>query len=377
MNQIQILEKLISYKSISETSNIEIAEFIIDFLKKIGFKSNKIEGHKGRFNVYSCIGPDKDGGIILSGHTDVVPTTGQSWLTDPFKLHQKGRRLYGRGSADMKGFISVVLSLMKKVKTNKLKKPIHLIFSYDEEVGCIGIQKLLPFLKKLKPRPKYCIVGEPTEMKLVTQHKGKKKFDVIFHGVEAHSSLIEDGVNSISYCANFLNFLAKKEKSLRKNKNLDFSPCYSTINVGTINGGIAVNIIPKICSIEFEIRDIPNSKTTELIEEIQSYLINLEKEMKIENKRCKIEFLEKNDFPPLYTEPQSEIVSKCLRVLKSNSIDTVSFGTEAGLFNKLNLQTIVCGPGSIKQAHKPNEFIELSQLKKCEKFLIKIIDTLY
>ena len=377
MNQIQILEKLISYKSISETSNIEIAEFIIDFLKKLGFKSNKIEGHKGRFNVYSCIGPDKDGGIVLSGHTDVVPTTGQSWHTDPFKLHQKGRRLYGRGSADMKGFISVVLSLMKKVKTNKLKKPIHLIFSYDEEVGCIGIQKLLPFLKKLKPRPKYCIVGEPTEMKLVTQHKGKKKFDVIFHGVEAHSSLIEDGVNSISYCASFLNFLAKKEKSLRKNKNLDFSPCYSTINVGTINGGIAVNIIPKICSIEFEIRDIPNSKTADLIEEIQSYLINLEKEMKIENKRCKIEFLEKNDFPPLYTEPQSEIVSKCLRVLKSNSIDTVSFGTEAGLFNKLNLQTIVCGPGSIKQAHKPNEFIELSQLIKCEKFLIKIIDNLY
>lgn len=377
MNQIQILEKLISYQTVSETSNVKIAEFIIKFLKNFGIQSKKIQGHKGRFNIYSCIGPRVDGGIVLSGHTDVVPVTGQSWLTDPFKMHQKGNRLYGRGSADMKGFISVVLSLIKTIKKDKLKKPIHLIFSYDEEVGCIGIQKLIPFLKKLRPTPKFCIVGEPTEMKLITQHKGKKNFDVIFHGVESHSSLIEDGVNSISYCVDFLNFLKKKENSLKRNRNVDFSPSYSTINVGKINGGIAVNIIPRICSIEFEIRDIPNFKTSKLVNEIQTFLINLEKKMKMKNKKCKIEFFEKNDFPPLYTEPKSEIVSKCLSILKSNSIDTVSFGTEAGLFNKLNFQTIVCGPGSIKQAHKPNEFIELSQLKKCEKFLTQLISSLY
>lgn len=377
MKQIQILEKLISYKTISETSNLDLAEFIIKFLDKFDVKSKKIQGHKGRFNIYSRIGPNIDGGIVLSGHTDVVPVTGQSWLTDPFKLYQKGQRFYGRGSADMKGFISVVLSLVKKIKKDKLKKPIHLIFSYDEEVGCIGIQKLLPFLKKLRPKPKFCIVGEPTEMKLITQHKGKKNFQVVFHGVEAHSSLIDEGVNSISYCANFLNFLDKKEKILRRKKNSDFYPSFSTINVGRINGGIAVNIIPKICTIDFEIRDIPNFKTSKLINEIQFYLINLEKKMKLKSKKCKIEFFEKNDFPPLFTEPESEIVSKCLGILKSNTVDTVSFGTEAGLFNKLNFQTIVCGPGSIKQAHKPNEFIELSQLKKCENFLIQIINSLY
>ncbi len=377
MNQIQILEKLISYKTISETSNIDLAEFIIKFLEKFDIKSKKIQGHKGRFNIYSRIGPNVDGGIVLSGHTDVVPVSGQDWITDPFKLHKKGQRFYGRGSADMKGFISVVLFLMEKVKKDKLKKPLHLIFSYDEEVGCIGIQKLLPFLKKLKPKPKFCIVGEPTEMKLITQHKGKKNFQVIFHGVEAHSSLIDEGVNAINFCANFLSFLEKKEKNLRKIKNSDFYPSFSTINVGRIDGGIAVNIIPKICTLEFEIRDIPNFKTSKLVNEIQLYLSEMEKKMKMKNKKCKIEFFEKNDFPPLFTEPKSEIVSKCLSILKSNSVDTVSFGTEAGLFNRLNFQTIVCGPGSIKQAHKPNEFIELSQLKKCEKFLMKVIDSLY
>ncbi len=373
----EILTKLISFQSISETSNNKLADFIISFLKKFDVQAEKIEGHKGRFNIYCRIGPKVDGGIILSGHTDVVPTTGQKWSTNPFKLTKKNNKLYGRGSADMKGFISVVLFLIKDIRKDKLKRPLHLIFSYDEEIGCIGIQKLVPFLKKIKPKPKFCIVGEPTEMKVVNQHKGKKNFLVCFHGIESHSSLIDDGVNSILYCAEFINFLEKKQKILRNKENIKFTPSFTTINVGKINGGIAVNIIPKTCKLEFEIRDIPNFQTNKLIEDIKNYLSKLEKEMKFYDKRCFIELQEQNDFPPLNTQENLEIISLCLNNIKNNSIETVSFGTEAGIFNKLGFQTVVCGPGSIKQAHKPDEFIELIQLKKCENFLKKIIKSLY
>ena len=377
MNTEEILRKLISYKTVSETSNNYLADFIIKFLKGLGIKAIKIKGEEGRFNVYCKIGPNVDGGIILSGHTDVVPTEGQEWKTNPFELVRKKNKLFGRGSADMKGFIAVVLSLMKGIKKDHLKKPLHLIFSYDEEIGCIGIQKLIPFLKKIKPKPKFCIVGEPTEMKLVNQHKGKKNFLVTFHGVEAHSSLIDDGVNSVLFCSEFVNFLKNKQVILKKRKNKKFSPNYTTINVGKINGGIAVNIIPKKCKIEFEIRDIPDFQTHTLLKEIKKFLFKLEKDMKKLNKKCFIEFEEQNDFPPLNTSDNQEIISLCLKNIKSNSIETVSFGTEAGIFNKLGFQTVVCGPGSIKQAHRPDEFIELDQLKKCEIFLKKIINTLY
>ena len=377
MDLLTIFEKLISYQTVSEKTNKELALFIISYLKNLNIKATKIEGEKGRFNIYSRIGPIVDGGIILSGHTDVVPVEGQNWSTNPFKLIRKGDKLFGRGTSDMKGFIAVVLSLIKDIDVNKLKRPIHLIFSYDEEVGCLGIQKLIPFLSKLKPKAKFCIVGEPTEMKLVNQHKGKRNYYVCFNGIESHSSLIENGVNAINYCAKFLEYLIKKQIKIKKNKDINFNPSFSTINVGRINGGIAVNIIPGQCEIEFEIRDTPNFNTNQLINEIKEYLIKLEAEMKIKNNNCSVKLIEQNTFPPLNTNDDSEVISLCLKNLKSNSLDTVSFGTEAGIFSKLNLQTVVCGPGSIKQAHKPNEYIRISQLKKCEIFLKKIIKSLY
>ena len=373
----KILQKLVSFKTISETSNKQLVDFISRFLKTYGINAKKIEGDKNQYNLYCRIGPRVDGGVVFSGHTDVVPTNGQKWKTNPFKLTKKKNRLYGRGTSDMKGFIAVVLSLIKKIKITELKKPIHLIFSYDEEIGCIGIQKLVPFLKKLKPKPIFCIVGEPTEMKLVNQHKGKKNYLVSFNGIESHSSLIDDGVNSIKYCSKFIDFLEKKQVVLRKKKNNNFHPNFSTINIGRISGGIAVNIIPKKCDLEFEIRDTPSFKTEELITEIIIFLKNLEEMMKRKNKNCFIKFKKNNYFPPFKTKEDSDVITFCLRSLNSNSINSVSFGTEAGVFNKLNFQTIVCGPGSIKQAHKPDEFIELNQIKKCENFLEKVINQLY
>ncbi len=377
MNLEKILSKLISYPTISEKSNRDLADFIINYLKAFGIKAEKIEGDKGRFNIFSSIGPKNEGGIVLSGHTDVVPVTGQNWSFDPFKMTKISDKLYGRGSSDMKGFIAVVLSLIKKLNVKKMKKPLYLIFSYDEEIGCLGIQKLIPFLKKIRPKPKFCIVGEPTEMKLVNQHKGKKNFLVHFKGVEAHSSLINDGVNSINYCSKFINFLEKKQKYIEKQKDKTFNPDFTTINVGTILGGIAVNIIPNNCELEFEIRDTPRFKTKKLLVQINEFLSKLEKQMKQSNNNCYIKLEEQNNFPPLKTNENLEIISLCSKQLRSNSINSVSFGTEAGILSELGFQTVVCGPGSIAQAHKPDEYIEINQLRKCEDFIEKIIGTLY
>ena len=278
----------------------------------------------------------------------------------------------------MKGFIAVVLATIPKLKISKLKKPLHLIFSYDEEIGCVGIQKLIPFLKKIKPKPSFCIVGEPTEMKLVNMHKGKKNFLVSFKGIESHSSLIENGVNAIDYCAEFINFLKNLQKTLIKTKrHKKFNPPYPTINIGKIQGGLAVNIIPENCELEFEIRDTPNLNTEKIINEIKVFLKKIKKEMKEKNKKCSVNFKILNNFPPLETNEKKKIINLALEKLKSNSISTVSFGTEAGVFNKVGFETIVCGPGSIEQAHKPNEYIEEKQLKKCDEFLTKIIDFLY
>ncbi len=372
-----LLSKLISFKTISRQSNKELIIFIKDYLKKNNIDSTLFEGEKNQFNLYSKIGPNVNGGIIFSGHTDVVPTDGQKWKSDPFKLVKKKNKYFGRGACDMKGFIATLLSSIPEIKIENLKKPIHLIFSYDEEIGCVGIQKIIPFLKKIKPKPQFCIVGEPTEMKLINQHKGKKNFVTEFNGIESHSSLIDNGVNSILYCMHFIEFLKKLQLKLKTEKSAQFSPPYSTINIGVVNGGVAVNIVPNFCSLEFEIRDTPNLKTNKIINTIESFLNNLEKQMKKKNNKCFINFKQTNDFPPLKTESDKKIISLVLNKLESNSIESVSFGTEAGVFDKLGFETIVCGPGSIKQAHKANEFIEHKQLLKCKNFLLKTFEYLY
>ena len=373
-----ILKKLISFPTISQTSNKEMVTFIDSYLKKFNLKGNLVQGEKNQFNYHCVLGPKKDGGIIFSGHTDVVPTEGQNWNTDPFELVKKKNRYYGRGTCDMKGFISSCLSIVPLIKMNKLKKPIHFVFSYDEEIGCVGIRKFIPFLKKLKPKPNFCIVGEPTEMKLVTQHKGKKNFLVTFYGHEAHSSLVEDGINSISYCGKFIQYLSEIQKEIKiKYHNNNFYPNYPTINIGVIKGGIAVNIIPRECAIEFEIRDTPEMDSTKIINKIKKYLKSLEFEMKKNFRNCRIKLEIKNNFPPLSNDDSSDLIPICLQTLKKNSTSAVSFGTEAGVFSELGFETVVCGPGSIRQVHKPNEFVDIKQLEECKRFLLNLVDQQY
>ena len=378
MSTEQILKKLISFKSISEQENISLLNFVSSYLKKFNLNVKIINRHHNRANLYCRVGPNSAGGLMLSGHTDVVPVENQKWKTNPFELCKKGKNYFGRGTADMKSFVAIVLSLVPKIIASNPKKPVHIMLSYDEEIGCVGIQKAIPFLKSLKKKPSYCIVGEPTEMKVVTEHKGKKNFFVSFNGVESHSSQIDRGVNSIKYAAKFIAYLNTLEKKL-KNKsfqNKNYDPPYSSINVGLIRGGTALNIIPSICNLEFEIRDLPSNNISNIIVKIKEYLFsNLEKEMKREDEKCFIKFSITNNFPPLKSLINNRIVNLALKNLNTNITETVSFGTEAGVFNKIPIETIVCGPGSIDQAHKPNEFISIEQIKKYEIFLEKIIKT--
>ena len=376
----KLISKLISYKTISENENISLLNFISEYLSKYNVSSKIINKTDNRANLYARLGPDVSGGIMFSGHTDVVPVEGQEWDSNPFVLKKRGEKLYGRGTADMKSFIAVTLSLVPKIVKLNLKKPIDLMFSFDEEIGCVGIQKAIPFIKKMKHKPSSCIVGEPTEMKVINQHKGKKNFLVIFNGIESHSSLVDKGVNSIKYAAKFIYFLKSVEEELKKKSNLNksFDPPYASINIGKINGGLALNIIPKECKIEFEIRDLPNTDSEAIKNKINDFLyLNLEKEMKKENKACSINFHITNNFPPLKTNQKDSLINLCLRSVNSNKTGSVSFGTEAGVFDKIGIETIVCGPGSINQAHKPNEFINKNQIHKCEIFLEKIIKNLY
>lgn len=375
MNTEKILKDLIDFKTISQTENNSLVNYIINYLEKFNIKSTVIPGNNNQSNLYARIGPDIHGGVFLSGHTDVVPVNGQNWLFNPFKATEKGNKIYGRGTADMKGFISVVLAMVPKIMKSKIKTPIHLMFSYDEEIGCVGIKKAIPFIKNMRYKPKYCIVGEPTNMKLINKHKGKKNLKVTFFGVESHSSLIENGLNAIDYAGTFIHFLRGIQKELQKKKYLDenFVPPFSTINIGKISGGIALNIIPKECQIDFEIRNLPSLNSANLIKKIKVHLNKLESEMKMKNKKSKIIFEIEDSFPGLATDENKSIVNIGLRALKSNKVSTVSFGTEAGLFQKLGIQTIVCGPGSIEQAHKANEYVKKDQLNKCEIFLDKVI----
>jgi len=373
----QIFAKLVSFQTVSETSNRLLIDYIYEYLKSFQLNPRKIHGDDGRFNLLCQIGPNSPGGLVLSGHTDVVPVSGQKWNNNPFNLIEKNGTFFGRGACDMKGFIASVLSMIPVIMTKKLLKPIFLIFSYDEEVGCVGIQKLVPILKKIKPKPSFCIVGEPTQMKIVNKHKGKKNYEILLTGIESHSSLIEDGVNAIEYSGEVIRYLKSLQKEFKKNfYDKDFQPPFPTVNIGTISGGTAVNIIPNKCSLEFEIRDTPKLSDDKINTKLKLLQKNTESMMKEKNKKCSVKLIRKNNFPPLQTDSNKKIINISMKALDSNFLTSVSFGTEAGVFHKLGIQTIVCGPGSIKQAHKPNEFIRKNQISECEIFLNNFIDNI-
>ena len=378
-NSIEILKKLVSFDTTSFKSNLDLIKFIENYLNDLNIKSELIyDETKNKANLFTTIGPNLQGGIVLSGHTDVVPITKQNWTSDPFILTERDDKLFGRGSSDMKGFIAIVLSRVSAMVEKKLKKPIHLAFSYDEEIGCVGVHSLLDLIKKKSINPEFCIVGEPTSMEMVIGHKGKHAYDVKVDGLSCHSGQAPNGVNAINYASKLINYIEEinKEKSIKGPFDNDYEIPYSTLHTGLIKGGTILNIVPKLCQFEFEIRHLAEDDPLEIIQRIKQYTEELLiKEMHNISSTTNIEINEKINYPGLNISESISPVKQVKELLGNSSHKKVVFGTEGGLFKReLNLPTIICGPGSIDQAHKPDEFISIQQIEKGGTFIDKLIN---
>ena len=375
---INILESLISFDTTSFKSNLAIIDYIQTYLKNYNVDSTLIyDANRKKANLFATIGPNKNGGIMLSGHTDVVPTKQQNWSTNPYVLTKKKDKLYGRGTSDMKGFIALVLSRIPFMVNANLSKPIHLAFSYDEELGCIGAYRLIDFIQNHSIKPSACIVGEPTNMELVIGHKGKCSHEVEINGFACHSGQAPLGVNAINYAAKLINKIEEiaNEKSIHGPFDYDYEIPYTTLHTGIIKGGSVINIVPDKCLLEFEIRHLLEDNPNELIKKIKKYASeSLEPSMKKISNLCKIIFKKKISYPSLLINKNDELVLFIKKILKNYKHKKVIFGTEGGLFQeKLGIPSIVCGPGSIDQAHKADEFVEIGQLEKGGFFLDELL----
>jgi acetylornithine deacetylase len=359
-------------------SNLALIDFVRDYLDGYKVKSELVfDEAGGKANLYATIGPEDQGGIMLSGHTDVVPVDDQDWHSDPFKLLEKDDRLFGRGSCDMKGFIAVVLSLIPELVGRRLRTPIHLSFSHDEEIGCIGVRRLIGIIADRPNKPRFCIVGEPTGMQIGVGHKGKHTLRCHVHGHEAHSSLTHQGVNAIEAAAELVARL--KEMARRKRDHgpfdPDFEPPYTSIHTGLIHGGTALNIVPRECTFDFEYRPLPGEDVAALTAELREFAATtLLPEMRAVQRDTDIVIEEVSAAPALSTAIDAEVTQLAAALTGANVTTKVAFGTEGGLFQAAGIPTVICGPGSIDQAHKPDEFVALDQIARCEAFLRRLID---
>ena len=376
----KILAKLISFDTTSRLSNLALIEYIQQYLNSFNIKSTLVfNTAKNKANLYASIGPDKEGGIVLSGHTDVVPVDGQEWNSDPFLMTENDGLLFGRGTSDMKGFIAVVLAMIPSLVSMPLKRPVHLSFTYDEEVGCIGVHSLVHSLQKHIKKPAFAVIGEPTEMRIIHAHKGIHSYCTTITGHEAHSSAVHKGVNAVAIAAELIAFLNRKQKECMVKQASDpvasqFDPPYSTIHVGTIQGGTARNIIPKHCTFFWEIRSVPNDHPEEIFEEFSALCQSFIPDMQKISSKAGISTESLAVVPGLQKNQDSAIENVLLAISGQNRTETVSFGTEAGIFQQEGgIPAIVCGPGSIMQAHKPNEFIEIFQLERAISFFSQLL----
>ena len=375
LSSTQLLEKLISFDSTSRNSNLPLIDFIQEYLAGFGVKSTRVDYEKdNKTNLYATIGPDIEGGVVLSGHTDVVPVDGQDWSNDPFGMVEHDGRLFGRGACDMKGFIAVALAAVPDFVAQDLKRPIHFAFSCDEEVGCTGVRPLIDHIIDEMPKPGMVIVGEPTLMKVVDAHKGACRFKTTITGHEAHSSCTHLGVSSILVAGKMLTEIDRIAEDYRQRGDSSgrFDPPYTTVQVGMIEGGTANNIIPGKTTFDWEARMLPEHSLEELTDRIGAFSKTLEPEMKAISEKAGIKTSVENAIPGLAAQEESPAEVLALHLAQANGTQAVSYGTEAGLFQRAGIPAIVCGPGSIEQAHKADEYVELSQMKQCETFMERL-----
>ena len=374
---LDILDRLVGFDTVSARSNLALIRFVAELVAERGIAA-RLTHHPGgdKANLYATIGPAEPGGIVLSGHTDVVPVEGQPWTSDPFRLTRRGTRLYGRGTTDMKGFIAVALALLPEMLAEPLAVPIHFAFSFDEEVGCAGVPHLLAELGAALPLPSIALIGEPTEMRPVTAHKGIHGFVTSFRGRDGHSSAPQRGAGAIIPAAEAIAFLGRLAAELKAAApaGSPFDPPYTTLNVGTIAGGTAINILPRECRFAWEFRPIPETDAEALVHRFEAHLADeLLPRMRESAPEAEIRNERICAAPPLRPEPDSPAERLSRALTGANASGTVAFATEAGLFQEKGVSAVVCGPGSIAQAHQPDEFIEEDQLAQCEAMLRKLI----
>ena len=380
MNSIQILEKLISFDTVSSNSNLEIISYCEKILKDAGAEITLIKNtEETKANLFATIGPVDQPGIILSGHTDVVPVTNQKWKTNPFKLTEIDNKLYGRGTADMKSFVACALNTASKASSMNLKTPLHFSFSYDEEIGCVGVRSLIEMLKNSSINPLFCIVGEPTSMQVMSGHKGKVNASVLIKGKEAHSALTTKGLNSIYLASEFIQGIQSIQTNLINNSahDNDFEVPYTTLQVGKIEGGVAVNIVPSSSNLLFEIRSLHSDDPNLILKDIKILSEKIVNSHIDKFPDTEIEIKVTSQYPALNTMKNSDVISFLNGLTGNNSVEKVSFGTEGGLFsNELNIQTAICGPGSMNQGHQPDEYIEKVQIDLCDQMLENLLNKL-
>lgn len=378
-NAVDILYDLVACDTTSRNSNLIMIQEIESLLKKLGISSTRVANADGsKANLFATIGPMVEGGIVLSGHTDVVPVDSQLWDTDPFAIAESGGRLYGRGTSDMKSFLAVALAVAPYAQSRPLKRPLHFAFSYDEEVGCLGAPAMVRQMSAELPKPAFAIIGEPTDMQVVIAHKGVLSFETTVTGVEAHSSQTDKGLNAVHYASELVVFLRHLSLELARSGKHDarFSPAHSTVHVGIIEGGTARNIIPKRCRFCWEIRPLPGEDTAVLLKRFEEAAHALEGEMQQAFPESSIKTVPISRMPAMESTASNDMQHQVMTCAQTNGLHSVAYGTEAGIFQEHGIPAIVCGPGSIQQAHKPNEFIELSQIEKCAEFLQRIIVSL-
>lgn len=374
---IDHLAALIGFDTTSRNSNLGLIDHVEAYLGGLGIACERTPDAGGtKANLFATIGPADRPGYVLSGHTDVVPVDGQNWTTDPFSMTRKDGRLYGRGACDMKGFIAVCLALVPEMQAAKLAVPLHLAFSYDEEVGCVGVRDLLAELAKRPVRPAGCIVGEPTSMQVVIGHKAKKTLRFCACGVGGHSSRAPECVNALEYAARIVTATTAIAGRLAEKGPRDalYDVPHSTAHVGVFQAGSTVNVVPAEASLDLEFRTIAEDDIDGLIAEIRGVAAEIETEMRARDGRAAITCEEVSEIPGLATPAEAEIVTLAKRLAGRNDHGKVAYGTEAGLFvSTAGIPTVVCGPGSIGEAHKPDEFVEEDQLAKCEAFVRALI----
>ena len=374
---LQMMQRLIAMDTTSRKSNLEMIDWVADYLSGFGIESRlTFNDERNKANLFATIGPRIDGGVVLSGHTDVVPVDGQAWTSDPWRVTQHDDRLVGRGVCDMKGFIAIALAMVPDMVSRTLSKPLHFALSYDEEVGCIGVRRLIEDLAGIPYRPGGCIVGEPTGMHLVVAHKGKRSYRCRVRGFECHSALTPNGVNAVEIAAEIVTYLRGMALRFRHRERHDddYDVPFTTIHVGTIKGGTALNIVPRDCEFLFEFRHLPFDDPERLLAEVREFADRFLPEMHAVSSDTGISFEQTSELPGFDTGSQSDIADLGRCCNHDSSIKKVSFGAEASLFHNAGIPSILCGPGNIAQAHQPNEWVTLEQLARCEDFLRKVVD---